>query len=53
MLVTTKEANKCGALHFAACDGRTEIGKYLLKLCVDSRDGDGETPLIIATRHRQ
>ena len=44
-----KDANERGALHFAACDGRNEISKYLLKLSVDSRYDDGETPLIIAT----
>ena len=48
-----KDANERGALNFAARDGRTVICKYLLEdlnLCVDSRDDDGETPLIHATR---
>ncbi|XP_050918931.1 uncharacterized protein LOC127136418 [Lathyrus oleraceus] len=48
-----KDANKCGALHFAAFEGQTEICKYLLedlKLEIDSRDDDGETALIHAAR---
>lgn len=39
-----KDANKRGALHFAAREGKTEVCKYLLeelKLDVDSRDDDG------------
>ncbi|XAR63586.1 hypothetical protein NMG60_11023575 [Bertholletia excelsa] len=48
-----KDANKRGALHFAAREGRTEVCKYLLeelKLDVDTRDEDGETPLLHAAR---
>lgn len=48
-----KDANKRGALHFAAREGNTDICKYLLeelKLDVDMKDEDGETPLIHAAR---
>ncbi|XP_020540414.1 ankyrin-1 isoform X1 [Jatropha curcas] len=48
-----KDANKRGALHFAAREGKTEICKYLLedlKLDVDTKDDDGETPLLHAAR---
>ncbi|GLT55205.1 hypothetical protein SLA2020_283480 [Shorea laevis] len=48
-----KDANKRGALHFAAREGKTEVCKYLLeelKLDVDTKDEDGETPLIHAAR---
>ncbi|XP_015582166.1 ankyrin-1 [Ricinus communis] len=48
-----KDANKRGALHFAAREGKTEVCKYLLedlKLDVDTKDDDGETPLIHAAR---
>ncbi|CAM8987042.1 unnamed protein product [Rhodiola kirilowii] len=48
-----KDANKRGALHFAAREGKTEVCKYLLeelKLDVNTRDDDGETPLVHATR---
>ncbi|PON73436.1 N-terminal acetyltransferase A, auxiliary subunit [Trema orientale] len=48
-----KDANKRGALHFAAREGKTEVCKYLLeelKLDVDTVDEDGETPLIHAAR---
>ncbi|KAL4029128.1 hypothetical protein IC575_012349 [Cucumis melo] len=48
-----KDANKRGALHFAAREGKTEVCKFLieeLKLDVDTRDEDGETPLIHAAR---
>ncbi|RWR89402.1 ankyrin-1 isoform X1 [Cinnamomum micranthum f. kanehirae] len=48
-----KDANKRGALHFAAREGNTEVCKYLieeLKLEIDVKDDDGETPLIHATR---
>lgn len=40
-----KDANKRGALHFAAREGKTEVCKYLLeelKLDVDTRDEDGK-----------
>ncbi|XP_042514940.1 ankyrin-1 [Macadamia integrifolia] len=50
---SVKDANKRGALHFAAREGKTEICKYLLeelKLDVDTKDEDGETPLLHATR---
>ncbi|XP_030534830.2 ankyrin-1 [Rhodamnia argentea] len=48
-----KDANKRGALHFAAREGKTEVCRYLLeelKLDVDTKDDDGETPLIHAAR---
>ncbi|KAJ4719683.1 Ankyrin repeat family protein [Melia azedarach] len=48
-----KDANKRGALHFAAREGKTDVCKYLLeelKLEVDTQDEDGETPLIHAAR---
>ncbi|KAL5702058.1 hypothetical protein ACHQM5_027324 [Ranunculus cassubicifolius] len=48
-----KDANKRGALHFAAREGKIDVCRYLLeelKLDVDTRDEDGETPLIHATR---
>ncbi|WJX80253.1 hypothetical protein P8452_63278 [Trifolium repens] len=48
-----KDANKRGALHFAAIEGQTEICNYLLqdlKLNIDSKDDDGETALIHAAR---
>ncbi|PIA31497.1 hypothetical protein AQUCO_04900060v1 [Aquilegia coerulea] len=48
-----KDANKRGALHFAAREGKTEICKYLLedlKLDVDTKDENGETPLLHAAR---
>lgn len=48
-----KDANKRGAIHFAAREGKTEVCKYLLeelKIDIDTRDDDGETPLIHAAR---
>lgn len=48
-----KDANKRGALHFAAREGQTEVCTYLLqdlKLPVDSKDDDGETALVHAAR---
>ncbi|KAK9137692.1 hypothetical protein Sjap_008286 [Stephania japonica] len=48
-----KDANKRGALHFAAREGKTEVCKYLieeLKIDVDLRDEDGDTPLLHTTR---
>ncbi|KAL2345796.1 hypothetical protein Fmac_007081 [Flemingia macrophylla] len=48
-----KDANKRGALHFAAREGQTAVCQYLLtdlNLPVDSRDDDGETALIHAAR---
>ncbi|KAK7824309.1 ribosomal rna small subunit methyltransferase nep1 [Quercus suber] len=44
-----KDANKRGALHFAAREGQTEVCKYLLeelKLDVDSKDEEGEIELL-------
>ncbi|BAT87959.1 hypothetical protein VIGAN_05138400 [Vigna angularis var. angularis] len=48
-----KDANKRGALHFAAREGQTAVCEYLLtdlNLPVDSPDDDGETALIHAAR---
>ncbi|XP_021283418.1 ankyrin-1 [Herrania umbratica] len=48
-----KDANQRGAIHFAAREGKTEVCKYLLeelKLDVDTKDEDGETPLLHAAR---
>ncbi|KAL0384832.1 UNVERIFIED_CONTAM: PRA1 family protein E [Sesamum radiatum] len=48
-----KDANKRGALHFAAREGQTEVCKYLLeelKMDVNTKDEDGETPLTHAAR---
>ncbi|XWS57699.1 hypothetical protein CRYUN_Cryun09bG0195800 [Craigia yunnanensis] len=48
-----KDANKRGAIHFAAREGKTEVCRYLLeelKLDVDTKDEDGETPLLHAAR---
>ncbi|KAK7337915.1 hypothetical protein VNO77_18506 [Canavalia gladiata] len=48
-----KDANKRGALHFAAREGQIHLCKYLLddlNLLVDSQDDDGETALIHAAR---
>lgn len=48
-----KDANKRGALHFAAREGKTDVCKYLveeLKLDVNAKDDDGETPLLHAAR---
>ncbi|KAM0006045.1 putative tetratricopeptide-like helical domain superfamily, ankyrin repeat-containing [Helianthus debilis subsp. tardiflorus] len=52
-VANVKDANKRGALHFAAREGQTEVCKYLLeelKLDVNVKDEDGETPLIHAAR---
>ncbi|KAM0995114.1 hypothetical protein ACFX2I_010493 [Malus domestica] len=52
-VVDIKDANKRGALHFAAREGKTEVCKYLLeelKLDVDTKDEDGETALVHAAR---
>lgn len=52
-VASVKDANKRGALHFAAREGKTEVCKYLveeLKLDVNIKDEDGETPLIHAAR---
>lgn len=52
-IANIKDANKRGALHFAAREGKTEVCKYLLeelKLDVNTKDEDGETPLIHAAR---
>lgn len=43
-MAETKDANKRGALHFAAREAQTEVCKYLieeLKLDVDTKDEDG------------
>ncbi|KAK3037366.1 hypothetical protein RJ639_030464 [Escallonia herrerae] len=48
-----KDANKRGALHFAAREGQTDVCKYLLeelKLDGDTKDEDGETPVLHAAR---
>ncbi|KAE8734667.1 putative WD-repeat protein [Hibiscus syriacus] len=48
-----KDANKRGAIHFAAREGKTEVCRFLLeelKLDVDTGDEDGETPLLHAAR---
>ncbi|XVF01960.1 hypothetical protein REPUB_Repub04eG0134700 [Reevesia pubescens] len=48
-----KDANKRGAIHFAAREGMTEVCKYLLeelKLDVDTKDEDDEMPLLHAPR---
>ncbi|XP_024971014.1 ankyrin-1 [Cynara cardunculus var. scolymus] len=52
-VASIKDANKRGALHFAAREGKIEVCKYLLeelKLDVNTKDEDGETPLIHAAR---
>ncbi|MCL7048274.1 hypothetical protein MKW94_002120, partial [Papaver nudicaule] len=48
-----KDANKRGAFHFAAREGKIEICKYLteeLKIDVNIKDEDGDTPLLHAAR---
>uniref|UniRef100_A0A166DXW2 Serine/threonine-protein kinase BSK1-like TPR repeats domain-containing protein n=1 Tax=Daucus carota subsp. sativus TaxID=79200 RepID=A0A166DXW2_DAUCS len=48
-----KDANKRGALHFAAREGKTEMCKFLiedLKLDINVKDEDGDTPLHHAAR---
>ncbi|KAJ1261148.1 hypothetical protein BS78_09G006100 [Paspalum vaginatum] len=48
-----RDANKRTALHFAAREGRTDVCQFLidnLRLPVDPKDDDGETPLIHAAR---
>ncbi|XVF06340.1 hypothetical protein REPUB_Repub06bG0039400 [Reevesia pubescens] len=48
-----KDANKRGAIHFAAREGKTEVCEYWLeelKLHVDTKDEDGETLLRHAAR---
>ncbi|XP_016538365.2 ankyrin repeat and death domain-containing protein 1B isoform X1 [Capsicum annuum] len=49
-----KDANKRGALIFAAREGKTELCKYLveeLKVDVNEKDEEGETPVLHAARH--
>ncbi|PHT74887.1 hypothetical protein T459_22164 [Capsicum annuum] len=49
-----KDANKRGALIFAAREGKTEFCKYLveeLKIDVNEKDEEGETPVLHAARH--
>lgn len=44
-VLDVKDANKRGALHFAAREGQTEVCKYLLeelKMDVNTQDEDGE-----------
>ncbi|CAN6809440.1 unnamed protein product [Brassica oleracea] len=53
---SVKDANKRGALHFAAREGQTEICRYLLeelKLDADTKDEAGDTPLVHAARQGQ
>lgn len=48
-----KDANKRGALHFAAREGKIEMCKFLvqdLKLDINVQDEDGDTPLHHAAR---
>lgn len=48
-----KDANKRGALHFAAREGKTDMCKFLvedLKLDINVKDEDGDTPLHHAAR---
>ncbi|KAI3932240.1 hypothetical protein MKW98_024960 [Papaver atlanticum] len=48
-----KDANKRGAFHFAAREGKIEVCKYLaeeLKIDVNTKDEDGDTPLLHAVR---
>ncbi|XP_055816965.1 uncharacterized protein LOC129886341 [Solanum dulcamara] len=48
-----KDANKRGALIFAAREGKTELCKYLvedLKIDVNEKDDEGETPVLHAAR---
>ncbi|KAG2316182.1 hypothetical protein Bca52824_019304 [Brassica carinata] len=53
---SVKDANKRGALHFAAREGQTEICRYLLeelKLDADTKDEAGDTSLVHAARQGQ
>ncbi|RID81156.1 hypothetical protein BRARA_A03754 [Brassica rapa] len=53
---SVKDANKRGALHFAAREGQTEICRYLLeelKLDANTKDEAGDTPLVHAVRQGQ
>ncbi|KAL0719936.1 hypothetical protein Bca4012_069260 [Brassica carinata] len=53
---SVKDANKRGALHFAAREGQTEICRYLLeelKLDANTKDEAGDTPLVHAARQGQ
>ncbi|XP_059312283.1 uncharacterized protein LOC132063646 isoform X2 [Lycium ferocissimum] len=48
-----KDANKRGALHFAAREGKIDLCKYLveeLKIDVNEKDEEGETPVLHAAR---
>ncbi|XP_037415303.1 ankyrin repeat domain-containing protein 27-like isoform X2 [Triticum dicoccoides] len=50
---SVRDANKRTALHFAAREGQTKLCKFLieqLRLPVDPKDDDGETPLIHTAR---
>nr|XP_019066592.1 ankyrin repeat domain-containing protein 50-like isoform X2 [Solanum lycopersicum] len=49
-----KDAQKRGSLHFAAGEGKIDLCKYLvddLKMDVNERDKEGETPVLNAARH--
>ncbi|TMX04777.1 hypothetical protein EJD97_004658, partial [Solanum chilense] len=49
-----KDAEKRGSLHFAAGEGNIDSCKYLvddLKMDVNERDKEGETPVLNAARH--
>ena len=53
---SVKDANKRGALHFAAREGQTEVCRYLLeelKLDANTKDEAGDTPLVHAARQGQ
>ncbi|KAL3814700.1 hypothetical protein ACJIZ3_015968 [Penstemon smallii] len=52
-VIDVKDANKRGAFHFAAREGQIEVCKYFieeLKIDVNTKDEDGDTPLIHAAR---
>ncbi|KAL4361209.1 hypothetical protein GQ457_04G027640 [Hibiscus cannabinus] len=54
-IASAKEENGINALHVAALGGQTHVLKYLvgeLKLDVNVKDDEGNTPLIWATAHK-